>query len=282
MGFSRSFTCLLEHLESAPLIQDVRLESKPTRHLGKNEPPCNAPSAPDDPSQNLGRTDPPSQPLLAETQHVPGVEPCTSTSNRQPALLDLPPELRLEVYRHLLTLPAASRCSSREKPTISLSILRVNRQINSEASPVFYTRNMFLAHPVLLTSFPRLRDWYPPIKESVVYPRIRRYHLRVRLDCNPEYDREAVTKAFSGLDELTIHVYQAMVSFAGPWDQLCVSRRCLKSTFGLVWIFSYEWEISCRAPKWSIAYLCVVSRNRILGPKTVRGYTRSEKGQDTG
>lgn len=41
-------------------------------------------------------------------------------------------------------------------------------------------------------------------------PRIRRFHIQVRLDCDPAYDAEAVTAAFSGADELVVEVRQSM------------------------------------------------------------------------
>ncbi|EQB52068.1 hypothetical protein CGLO_08326 [Colletotrichum gloeosporioides Cg-14] len=90
------------------------------------------------------------------------------------------------------------------------AILAVNRQTHAEASPILYTKNIFLAHGALLASFPRLRPWYPPVKEQGVLPRIRRFHIQVRLDCDPAYDAEAVTAAFSGADELVVEVRQSM------------------------------------------------------------------------
>jgi hypothetical protein len=136
------------------------------------------------------------------------------TSRSHMSFLDLPPEIRLEIYQYLLVVPnvprsrlPASRCS------VSVPILSANRQIHAEASRVLYSYNKFFAHPSLLTAFPRLRTWLPPVREARVYPRIRRFHLRLRLDCDPQFEKEAAARAFSGLDELTVEVYQAMVRF---------------------------------------------------------------------
>lgn len=125
---------------------------------------------------------------------------------------DLPLEIRYEIYDLLLLTAPYAKCSRRSNPDsqVFASLLRANRQINSEATDLLYGHNTFLAHPTLLTSFPRLRSWYPPVKESSVVPRIRRFHVQVRLDVDLSYDKAAVTEAFSGLDELSIDVVQAM------------------------------------------------------------------------
>lgn len=38
---------------------------------------------------------------------------------------------------------------------------------------------------------------------------MRRFHLRVRLDCDPNYSGEALVRAFSGIEELEVEVFQA-------------------------------------------------------------------------
>ncbi|GJC93848.1 hypothetical protein ColKHC_02674 [Colletotrichum higginsianum] len=82
---------------------------------------------------------------------------------------------------------------------------------------------MFLAHAMLLASFPRLRSWYPPVRERSVLPRIRRFHVRVRLDCDPTFDAGAATAAFSGVEELVVEVWQAV--FQGPTMTRCGCSR---------------------------------------------------------
>ncbi|CRK23788.1 hypothetical protein BN1723_013125 [Verticillium longisporum] len=46
-------------------------------------------------------------------------------------------------------------------------------------------------------------------EEAAAAARIRRYHMRVRLDCDPAYDRDALARAFADVDELTLEVWQA-------------------------------------------------------------------------
>jgi hypothetical protein len=38
---------------------------------------------------------------------------------------------------------------------------------------------------------------------------IRRYHICIRLDCDPNFSTEKTTKAFTGVEELTVEVFQA-------------------------------------------------------------------------
>lgn len=131
------------------------------------------------------------------------------STRHQTGIMDLPVEIRLEIYNYLLEMPAYCR---RRTPDAHIypNLLLANKQINCEATDLLYNTNTFLAHPTLLASFPRLRSWYDPVKESSVLPRIRKFHVDVRLDCDLPYEKDAVTKAFSGLDELTIDINQAM------------------------------------------------------------------------
>lgn len=128
----------------------------------------------------------------------------------QYTFLSFPGEIRNQIYRLLLTLPPPS--ASPENPTknaLTPSILRANQQIYHEAALILYASNTFIAHPNLLTSLPRLRLHYP----TIPYPRplslIKRYHVRVRLDCDPNFDAERARQAFSGVEELSVEVFQA-------------------------------------------------------------------------
>ena len=38
---------------------------------------------------------------------------------------------------------------------------------------------------------------------------IRRYHIRVRLDCDPNFSAKKAQEAFTGAEELTVEVFQA-------------------------------------------------------------------------
>jgi len=134
--------------------------------------------------------------------------------------LSLPCELRLEIYSYLLLANTSPRYrhvgkAQTSSPEIWTPLLRVNRQIHAEASPILYSQNKWLAHQTLLTSFPRLRTSYKAVTDSSLYPRMRRFHLRVRLDCDPPYEMDTVTRALSGLDELSIETFQAMVGDNG-------------------------------------------------------------------
>lgn len=138
-------------------------------------------------------------------------------------LLQLPLELRHQIYSYLLHLDTPSTTSApfpKTRPSaqaiVHPHILLANRQINREATPLLYTDNVFLAHPSLLTSFPRLRPWLPPLREAAVLPKIRRFQVTIRLDCDIPYDADAAAAAFTGLDELTVHV--AQWSFMGCAD----------------------------------------------------------------
>ncbi|OHE91896.1 lysosomal cystine transporter [Colletotrichum orchidophilum] len=124
--------------------------------------------------------------------------------------LELPCEIRLDIYTHLLLHPPLDRLDSSLPHTrLHPAILAASRQIHAEGMPILYCNNIFLAHAKLLSSFPRLRSWYPPVRERSVLPRIRRFHIRVRLDCDLAFDAEAATAAFSGVDELLVEVWQA-------------------------------------------------------------------------
>ncbi|KAK1984364.1 hypothetical protein LZ30DRAFT_436596 [Colletotrichum cereale] len=125
--------------------------------------------------------------------------------------LDLPLEIRLSIYNHLLFHPPIDKLNpARPVKRLYPAILSASRQTNAEGTTILYSKNMFLAHATLLASFPRLRPWYPPIRERSVLPHIRRFHIRVRLDCDLAFDASAAAAAFSGVDELVIEVWQAV------------------------------------------------------------------------
>lgn len=130
------------------------------------------------------------------------------TSRHQTGFLDLPLEIRLDIYQQLLEMPTYSK---RRTPDAHIypNLLLANKQINYEATHMLYNSNTFLAHPTMLASFPRLRPWSEPVKESSVLPRIRKFHVDVRLDCDLPYEKERVTESFSNIDELTIDINQA-------------------------------------------------------------------------
>ena len=60
-----------------------------------------------------------------------------------PGLLDLPPEIRYLIYRHLLLHHDLSQLWWHSVPQNYLAVLKTNRLINREASSVFYQENTF-------------------------------------------------------------------------------------------------------------------------------------------
>lgn len=155
----------------------------------------------------------------------PADMPASKPASSEPRVgfMSLPLELRFEIYSLLLSIPPRPKSSSSSSSRRHLSskappptrvhpaILLASRQINFEATPFLYSSNMFVAHPKLLAEFPRLRNWYPPLREAkTLAPYIHRFHVQVRLDQPLPYDRAAVSRSFSGVDELSIDVVQSM------------------------------------------------------------------------
>lgn len=147
--------------------------------------------------------------------------PTSSPPQPKVGFMSLPLELRFKIYSLLLTIPPRphsqttshdmAACTSEAPVYVYPAILLASRQINWEATPFLYSENMFVAHPTLLASFPRLRTWYPPMREAnALVPLIHRFHVQVALDMELPYDREAVAKSFTGVDELSIDLRQSM------------------------------------------------------------------------
>lgn len=148
------------------------------------------------------------------------------TMSDKTSLLSLPLEIRLQIYALLLSLPPYSKHSTHQPP-VHAAILLANRLINFEATPLLYS-NTFLAHPSLLSSFPRLRPSYAPVREASALRRIRRFHLVLRLDCDVPCSRHAFAAAFTGLDELVVDVVQAVFLGVG-----CANLRVLEGVRGV-------------------------------------------------
>ncbi|KAI0420131.1 hypothetical protein F5X98DRAFT_36538 [Xylaria grammica] len=159
-----------------------------------------------------------------------------------PTLLNLPLEIRLEIYTHLLTTPsdpsdplpsppASSSPSSSPAPFFTQqsrpaplypSILRTCRQLHAECVPVLYSSNTFLAHTSLLTAFPSFfsptqpRRAYAPVRSASLASLVTRFRVRLRLDAEPQFERADVTAQFSGKSEVIIEAWQAEWRGAGP------------------------------------------------------------------
>lgn len=125
------------------------------------------------------------------------------------SFLDLPGEIRNQIYKDLLLILPLSTPRILGDPPIYPQILAVCRQVHDEATQILYGANTFLAHPNLLADLPRLRLYYDTISEKHLIDQISRYHIRVRLDCDPRFSAVTAQKAFTGVEELTIEVFQA-------------------------------------------------------------------------
>ncbi|KAI1363603.1 hypothetical protein F5Y08DRAFT_238288 [Xylaria arbuscula] len=189
----------------------------------------------------------------------PPLEPTDLLSSPSPStFLNLPLEIRLEIYTHLLTTsqdpshplspaepsPSSSSSSASSSPSSSVSssssspapffnpqtaptplhpnILRTCRQLHAECIPVLYKRNIFTAHATLLTVFPSLfnpshrQKRYAPIRSPQLASLVTRFRVRLRLDAEPQFARDAVTAQFSGKHELLIETWQTEWRGAGP------------------------------------------------------------------
>lgn len=124
------------------------------------------------------------------------------------SFLDFPGEIRNQIYNELLLVPTISKPRSLGDPPIYPQILSTCRKIHEETNQILYACNTFLAHPSLLSDRPRLRLYYDIIPATLV-PLIRRYHIRVRLDCDPNFTAQRASDAFTGVDDFTIEVFQA-------------------------------------------------------------------------
>ncbi|KAG4435403.1 hypothetical protein IFR05_009110 [Cadophora sp. M221] len=122
---------------------------------------------------------------------------------------DLPGEIRNQIYNQLLILPALSTPRPLGDPLLYPEILSVCRKVHEEAKQILYGCNTFLAHPNLLGEMPRLRLYYDTIHTRNLISLIQRFHIRVRLDCDPNFSAENAAKSFTGVEELSIEVFQA-------------------------------------------------------------------------
>ncbi|KAL2075254.1 hypothetical protein VTL71DRAFT_197 [Oculimacula yallundae] len=133
----------------------------------------------------------------------------------QLSFTDLPGEIRNKIYNHLLILPSLSTPRLLGDPPLYPQILSVCRQVHEEGKQILYGCNTFLAHPNLLGEMPRLRLYYDTIHAKSLVSLIRRFHIRIRLDCDPNFSAEKAIKSFTGAEELTIEVFQAQFGSSG-------------------------------------------------------------------
>ncbi|KAI1754608.1 hypothetical protein F4782DRAFT_38243 [Xylaria castorea] len=177
-----------------------------------------------------------------------GSQSQSQSQHQPPTFLNLPFEIRLEIYAYLLTTPSYSpRSPPPSTPSSSSSpspapfflqqnppyplfhphILRTCRQLHAEGIPVLYGSNTFLAHTSLLTTFPSFFSFfrpgpghssssYAPIRSASLASLVTRYRVRLRLDAEPQFGRDEATAQFSGKTEVVVEAWQAEWRGAGP------------------------------------------------------------------
>ena len=140
-----------------------------------------------------------------------------------PGLLDLPPEIRLMIFRHLLVRPSALETYYRSFP--KLDILKTLKLIYKEAFDVFYKENSFsswLWGPYYktpkITRSPQIANTIQSI-ESIVY-------LRRELEY-PEY----LNSDFRELINVMQHLGNSSIIRRSLVVKLCTDTPCLLKGF---------------------------------------------------
>ncbi|CAG8977826.1 hypothetical protein HYALB_00008992 [Hymenoscyphus albidus] len=130
--------------------------------------------------------------------------------------LDLPGEIRNQIYTVLLVLPLNTSGKfvpvPTNEPSIYPQILAVCKSIHHEAKQILYGKNIFYAHAQLLTGLPLLRQWWSSsctVRSPEMISMIRRYRLRVRLDCDPRFSAQQAEESFTGSEEFYLEAIQA-------------------------------------------------------------------------
>lgn len=164
--------------------------------------------------------------ILQIRKQPPQIDLETTNTQPQCLLLQLPPEIRNQIWDLLLvqnihlkrgtpyhTIPDESKRRTR----FCANVLRTCKQINAEGTPILYGENVFQAHRSLLATLPSLvlhlasdPVCCPPVTNSRVVKLIRRFHVFVRLDTDPRFSASQVEESFNGADELHIDVFQSM------------------------------------------------------------------------
>ncbi|KAI9898275.1 hypothetical protein N3K66_006635 [Trichothecium roseum] len=175
------------------------------------------------------------QPLQPQPQLQLQLQPQSQSDASKASVfpfLHLPIELRLEIYAHLLILPSDDSDDSnnsnnshsvqnydyyhhhhthqKDPSTAPLhpQILLTSRQVNNEATDLLYRKNTFLAHPILLTAFPRLPPLPDPLARPAAAARVRRVRLRLRLDEDLPFKPADAEAALSGLERVEVQLVQ--------------------------------------------------------------------------
>ncbi|CAF9928698.1 MAG: hypothetical protein ALECFALPRED_004116 [Alectoria fallacina] len=126
-------------------------------------------------------------------------------------------EIRNQILRLLLThtTPILTRNAHQlapPKPTmmnLSPNILLASKRTHAEGLTILYGENLFQAHPSYLASMLFALDPSRTVNSSICHSLIRRFHIRVRLDCDSFYNKEDVTRVFDGADVLEVEVFRS-------------------------------------------------------------------------
>lgn len=138
-------------------------------------------------------------------------------------LLELPGEIRNQILRLLLThtTPIVTRNAHQlgpPKPTsmnLSPNILLASKRTRAEGLTILYGENLFQAHPSYLASMLFALDPSRTVNSPICLSLIRRFHVRVRLDCDTFYNKGDVKRVFDGADVLEVEVFRSSWGVGG-------------------------------------------------------------------
>lgn len=131
--------------------------------------------------------------------------------------LDIPAEIPNVVIRLLLTHNAsilARSCNNLKPPRpvslgLTSSLCLLSRAVHAEAISILYGENIFQAYPTFLTASVFAMDPERPVSSLRCISHIRKWHVRVRLDCDPYYKPAIIAQMFTNAHELEIEVFRA-------------------------------------------------------------------------
>jgi hypothetical protein len=151
------------------------------------------------------------QAFCLHERHVINAMESLTIERVHPNFLDLPGEIRNEIYILLLVIPRKTYIAPvfdcKPNP-IHPQILSACREIHNEALQILYGLNTFIANPILISDLPKLTPFHPIVDSLEMVALIRKYYIRIQLDCDPWYSLETVRDAFTGVEELTVFVFQ--------------------------------------------------------------------------
>jgi len=137
--------------------------------------------------------------------------------------LALPGEIRNQILRLLLThkTPIIARSVNHLAPPRPTSLeicpntLLTCWQVYNESLSFLYGENTFQAHPSYLTAVLFAMDPTRLVTAPFCVEMVRRFHIRVRLDCDPYYHPAAVAKAFNSAEELEVECFRSSWGIGG-------------------------------------------------------------------